>query len=298
MSSSSCPVITQEGKDDLESFTNALVEGGIDVKNIGTGLTTCPTTGGKRKNMKKQRGGAITTQQLKQMYMFLLAIVAGFVLSGDSLASRSLWDGIEGIYNGQCNTVTNRVFAQWGFGNTLCTMYITLMDHAVKALGMQPLSLTFMTMVVTSIINAPSMANRIVDGTVNTFATIVNNTYPGTITMPRPMIENGNGGQANTMALENEMNVVRTALPSDAQAVFVPQAGIDAVNAARPVNYSANVDLNTILNGGKRTSKRKMKSKKTKKTKKTKKAKKAKKSKKAKKTKKTKKAKISSKAKK
>lgn len=295
MSSSSCPVITQEGKDDLESFTNALVEGGIDVKNIGTGLTTCPTTGGKRKNMKKQRGGAITTQQLKQMYMFLLAIVAGFVLSGDSLASRSLWDGIEGIYNGQCNTVTNRVFAQWGFGNTLCTMYITLMDHAVKALGMQPLSLTFMTMVVTSIIKAPAMANRIVDGTVNTFATIVNNTYPGSVTTPQLMIENGNGGQANTMALENEMNAVRTALPSDAQAVFVPQTGIDAVNAARPVNYSATFDPNTILNGGKRTSKRKTKSKMAKKTKK---AKKSKKTKKAMKAMKTKKAKRSSKAKK
>ena len=52
MSSSSCPVMTQQGKDDLESFTNALIKGGIDVKNIRDSLTTCPTTGGKRKNKK------------------------------------------------------------------------------------------------------------------------------------------------------------------------------------------------------------------------------------------------------
>jgi len=287
--------MTPEGKKRLESFTNALVEGGIDVKNIGTGLTTCPTTGGKRKNMKKQKGGAITTQQLKQIYMFLLAIIAGYVLSGDSLASQSILNGLEGLYNGQCNSLTNRVFAQWGLGNPLCTMYLTIMDHAVKALGGQPLSITFMTMVVTSIIKAPAMANQIVDGTVNTFATIVNNTYPGSITMPQRMIENGNGGQANTMALENEMNAVRTALPSEAQATFVTQTGINAVNAARPVDYSANFDPNTILNGGKRTSKRKTKSKMAKKTKK---AKKSKKTKKAKKAMKTKKAKRSSKAKK
>ena len=292
MSSSSCPVMTPEGKKRLESFTNALVEGGIDVKNIGTGLTICPAKGGKRKNMKKQRGGAITTQQLKQMYMFLLAIIAGYVLSGDSMASRTIWDGIEGIYNGQCNSVTNRVFAQWGLGNTLCTMYLTIIDHSVKALAMQPLSVTFMTMVVTSIIKAPAMASKIINGTVNTFATIVNNTYPGMITMPQLMIENGNGGKANTMALENEMNAVRTALPSEAQADFVPQTGIDAVNAAIPVDYSANFDPNTLLNGGKRTSKRKMNSKKSKK------AKKSKKPKKTKKTKKTKKANKSSKAKK
>ncbi len=298
MSSSSCPVMTQQGKNDLESFTNALIEGGIDVKKIGDSLTTCPTTGGKRKNMKKQKGGAITTQQLKQIYMFLLAIIAGYVLSGDSMASQSILNGLEGLYNGQCNSLTNRVFAQWGLGNPLCTMYITIMDHAVKALGGQVLSVTFMTMVVTSIIKAPAMANQIVDGTVNTFATIVNNTYPGSITMPQRMIENGNGGQANTMALENEMNAVRTALPSEAQAVFVPQTGIDAVKAARPVDYSSGFNPDTILNGGKRTSKRKMNSKKAKKTKKAKKAKKTKKAKKAKKAKKTKKAKKSSKAKK
>ena len=59
MSSSSCPVMTPEGKKRLESFTNALVEGGIKVENVGTGLTTCPIKGGKRKNMKKQRGGDI-----------------------------------------------------------------------------------------------------------------------------------------------------------------------------------------------------------------------------------------------
>ena len=294
MSSSSCPVMTQQGKDDLESFTKALKEGGIDVKKIRDSLTTCPTTGGKRKNKKTQRGG-VKIEQLKQMYMFLLAIIAGYVLSGDSLASESIWDGIKGVFNGQCNSYSSRVAAQWGFGNALCTMYLTLMDHSVKALGMQPLSITFMTMVVTSIIKAPAMANQIVDGTVNTFATIVNNTYPGSITMPQLMIENGNGGQANTMALENEMNAVRTALPSEAQAGFKPQAGIDAVNAARPVNYSATFDPNTILNGGKRTSKRKTKSKMAKKTKK---AKKSKKTKKAKKAMKTKKAKRSSKAKK
>lgn len=54
MSSSSCPVMTQQGKNDLESFTNALIEGGIDVKKIGDSLTTCPTTGGKRKKMKSK----------------------------------------------------------------------------------------------------------------------------------------------------------------------------------------------------------------------------------------------------
>lgn len=297
MSSSSCPVMTPEGKNRLNKFTEALKEGGIDVEGVGPGLTTCPTTGGKRKNRKKQRGGAITTQQLKQMYMFLLAIIAGYVLSSDSLASGSILNGIEGIFNGQCNSYASRVFAQWGLGNALCTMYLTIMEHSVKALGGQPLSITFMTMVVTSIIKAPAMANQIVDGTVNTFATIINTTYPGTITMSQPMIENGNGGQANTMALENEMNAVRTALPPDAQAGFEPQTGIDAILEAAKIIEERQEENNRVteLNGGKRTSKRKMKSKKAKKTKK---AKKSKKTKKAKKAMKTKKAKRSSKAKK
>ena len=113
MSSSSCPVITQQGKERLELFTNALNDSGINIKTVGISLTTCPTKGGKRKFTKKQKGGALTIQQVKHIYMFLLAIVAGFVLSGDTIGSRAIWDGVQGIYNGECTTFQNRVFAQW-----------------------------------------------------------------------------------------------------------------------------------------------------------------------------------------
>lgn len=303
MSKSACPIITKKGEEQLNQFTQALVTSGINLKSIGNNLATCPTKGGKRKGgkrkgMKIQRGGALTIQQVKHVYMFLLAIVAGFVLTGDTLASRSIWDGVQGIYNGECSTFQNRIFSQWGFGNPFCTVYITILDHAVKALGGQALSLGFMGMVVSTIIAAPMQANRIIDGTVNTFATIVNKSYPGTIIEHQHMIENGNGGKANTMALENEMNEVLNELPPDAQAVFVPQTGIEAVIAATELvppqsgldllaNMTTSSSRVTELDGGKRKSKRKMK---TKKSKKSNKSKKSKKSKKVKKTKKSRKA--------
>ena len=237
---------------DVASFIEALKEGGIDIDQMEEELT-CSTMNGGSKRSKK---GGIKFTTIKYIYIAFMTIMVAYITQGDSIAARGFRDGVEGIFTGECLSVENSVWNAFGWGNPICSMYNTLVTQIYSALQGKPLAIGFLWGTITAITAGPRQVNAIIDGTIMTFAAIVNAQYPGLIELPPvPQIDNGQLHPAVAqLMIDDGLN------PNDLPGVDVP---IELPGVAVPIDADLdNADSSAgMRRGGRKKSKKSKKSK-------------------------------------
>lgn len=80
----------------------------------------------KLKKSRKMRGGKIPIKTIiKTLLYVIVAILVGLGFNSPNL--QTVTDGLLMIYNGQCNTIQNRIWSWVGMENPLCVMYNDLL---------------------------------------------------------------------------------------------------------------------------------------------------------------------------
>jgi hypothetical protein len=190
---STCSQVTNQKQ--MDAFASA-------VKNTNTNFSiltkSCPMSNASTGGGRKLKGGAkLTSEHIKYIFLVVAAALSGFLMSGDSIAAKGVWDGVNGIFSGECANISNNVFSAFGIQNPICEGYILLITQINNAIRKDPVAIAFMYMFIKAVIGAPADANRIVNAGVAGFVSIVNQNYPGLIETPtQPPLLLGNGQDA------------------------------------------------------------------------------------------------------
>jgi hypothetical protein len=84
-------------------------------------------TGGKRRSRKRSmKGGKMPIKNIiKTLLYVLIAALVSLGLNSPNL--QTVKDGLLMIYNGQCNSITNRIWSWVGIENPVCALYNNLL---------------------------------------------------------------------------------------------------------------------------------------------------------------------------
>ena len=189
--------------DTLKEINDNITKGELKETLKSFSQEPCITnSGGKRKkqkNTKKNKhrkmsklnmyGGKIPVKNIIKMLLYVL-IAALVSLGMNSPNLQTVKDGIIMIYNGQCNTITNRLWSWIGVENPVCAMYNNLLFKIIpNALLGNAEAVTKLVGIFSIGFGGPVMVIRQIDdiGTliedaVNSALQIENNTYsPGNV---------------------------------------------------------------------------------------------------------------------
>jgi len=138
---------------ETSDFINALKEGGVDLINTNKVMTeSCPmpNTGGSKR--AKKGGRRITFYQVKQLFVVFLTILSGYLLTGDSIAAKGIYDGISGVFSGECVHVQNSIFGAIGFNNPVCEIWTGILNQLYQAVRGNPVAVGFCWAILRAII--------------------------------------------------------------------------------------------------------------------------------------------------
>ena len=96
------------------------------------------SSGGKRNKRRKSRknskynmkGGKIPIKNIIKTFLYvLIAVLVSLGMNSPNL--QTVKDGLMMIYNGQCNTITNRIWSWIGIENPVCAMYNNILFKVI-----------------------------------------------------------------------------------------------------------------------------------------------------------------------
>jgi hypothetical protein len=121
--------------DTLNNINDNITKGELQETLKSLGEESCDIlTGGKikkskktmKQKYKKMHGGKIPIKNIIKTFLYvLLAALVSLGMNSPNL--QTVKDGIMMIYNGQCNTITNRLWSWIGIENPICAMYNNLL---------------------------------------------------------------------------------------------------------------------------------------------------------------------------
>ena len=120
--------------EEANKFANALKKGKVDLNNTNKVMTeSCPmpNTGGSKRT--KKGGRRFTFNQVRQLFLVFLTILSGYLLTGDSIAAKGIYDGLSGVFSGECVNVQNSIFGAIGFNNPICEIWTGILNQLYQA---------------------------------------------------------------------------------------------------------------------------------------------------------------------
>jgi hypothetical protein len=125
--------------DTLNDINDNITKGELQETLKSLAQEPCITSsGGKRKKKRKSRkiskyymkGGKIPIKNIIKTFLYVL-IAALVSLGMNSPNLQTVKDGLMMIYNGQCNTITNRIWSWIGIENPVCAMYNNILFKVI-----------------------------------------------------------------------------------------------------------------------------------------------------------------------
>jgi hypothetical protein len=150
--------------DTCPKFNNELFTQTLQ-KVQGLDLTMCDISGGR----KKMKGGALTKKIIRNTIWFLIAILAGYV--GVTGNHETIEVGIRMLLSGECSSLSQTIASRFYLGNPICALYTNIVTTVIKAITLDPTSVTMLIGMVTTTIGAPYAAIASVDRLVDSVAT-------------------------------------------------------------------------------------------------------------------------------
>lgn len=121
--------------DTLNDINDNITKGQFQDSLKALGSEECPLSGGLRNSKRKSKsksyklsfkGGKIPIKNIiKTLLYVLLAALVSLGMNSPNL--QTVKDGLMMIYNGQCNTLTNRIWSWVGIENPVCALYNNLL---------------------------------------------------------------------------------------------------------------------------------------------------------------------------
>jgi hypothetical protein len=116
--------------DTLNDINDNITKGEFQDSLKALGSDECPLIGGSRRKRKSRtrsfKGGKIPIKNIIKTLLYVL-IAALVSLGMNSPNLQTVKDGLMMIYNGQCNTLTNRIWSWVGIENPVCALYNNLL---------------------------------------------------------------------------------------------------------------------------------------------------------------------------
>ena len=119
--------------DTLNDINDNITKGEFQDSLKALGSEECPLSGGSRKRKSRSKnfklsfkGGKIPIKIIIKTLLYVL-IAALVSLGMNSPNLQTVKDGLMMIYNGQCNTLTNRIWSWVGIENPVCAIYNNLL---------------------------------------------------------------------------------------------------------------------------------------------------------------------------
>jgi len=120
--------------DTLNDINDNITKGQFQDSLKALGSDECPLSGGSKRKRKAKnssyklsfKGGKIPIKNIiKTLLYVLLAALVSLGMNSPNL--QTVKDGLMMIYNGQCNTLTNRIWSWVGIENPVCALYNNLL---------------------------------------------------------------------------------------------------------------------------------------------------------------------------
>ena len=123
--------------DTLNDINDNITKGELQETLKSLAQEPCITSGGGKRNKKSRKiskyymkGGKIPIKNIIKTFLYVL-IAALVSLGMNSPNLQTVKDGLMMIYNGQCNTITNRIWSWIGIENPVCAMYNNILFKVI-----------------------------------------------------------------------------------------------------------------------------------------------------------------------
>lgn len=166
-----------------DTITKGQFQENLKLLSIDPCSSNSSIKGGKKgkKRSRKMNGGKVPIKNIiKTLLYVLIAVLVS--LGANSPNLQTLKDGLLMIYNGQCNTITNRLWSWVGIENPVCALYNNLLFKIIpNALLGNAEALTKLVGIFSIGFGGPIMIvkqidsiGQILEDTVNSYLTIEN----------------------------------------------------------------------------------------------------------------------------